>query len=166
MSLPRRKYRYVFTAPEDQLLQAAIERLGTADWDAIAKQLPGRSARQCRERWFSYLSPNVNRMPWSAEEDGRLFDLLQTHGPKWGALVTFFRNRTQNNIKNRWNTIMRKGRSLGLDPMTRGGFIETGQKIVSRSTRTHFEPPKEIPGSSAQQLYSLGNLLNSSVSMG
>jgi hypothetical protein len=161
-----RKYRYVFTPTEDQLLEAAIERLGTNDWDRIANQLPDRSARQCRERWTSFLSPDVNRMPWTTEEDALLFDLLQAHGPKWGALVPFFRNRTQNNIKNRWNTVLRKARALHLDPTTRNGFIETGQKIVSRSTRTHFEQSKEMPPPSPQQLYSLGNLLNSNMSMG
>jgi hypothetical protein len=165
-SIVRRKYRYIFTSTEDQLLEAAIERLGRKDWDAIAQHLPGRSPRQCRERWISFLSPDVNRMPWTPEEDGLLFDLLQTHGPKWGALVTFFRNRTQNNIKNRWNTVVRKARALGRDPATRICFIETGQKIVSRSTRTHFAQPKEILAPTPQQLYSLGNLLNSNVSLG
>jgi hypothetical protein len=166
MTVARRKYRYVFSATEDQLLEAAIDRLGVNDWDAVAKQVPDRSARQCRERWFSYLSPDVNRMPWTTEEDALLFDSLQTHGPKWGALVTFFRNRTQNNIKNRWNTIIRKARLLGMDPLTRIGFIETGQKIVSRSTRTHFEQSKEMAGPNPQQLYSLENLLNSDLPMG
>jgi hypothetical protein len=155
-----KKYRYVFTSKEDQILHRCVERLGTNDWELIALQLPGRSARQCRERWFTYLSPDVNRTPWSAAEDALLFDLMQTHGPRWGAMVPFFCKRTQNNIKNRWNTVLRKAKILGFEPTNRKEFIETGQKIASRSTQTTFDHPEHVPPPSPQQLYSLGNLLN------
>jgi hypothetical protein len=158
-----RKYRYVFTSKEDQLLQGSVEQLGTDDWETVAAFIPGRTPRQCRERWFTYLAPDVNRTPWSASEDALLFDLLQTHGPKWGSIVGFFRNRTQNNIKNRWNTVTRKAKLLGLDPANRKCFIETGQKIAARSTRSTFDQPKPPGPVSPQQLYSLGNLLNSKV---
>jgi hypothetical protein len=165
-AIERRKHRSVFTTTEDELLAVAIERLGPKDWDSISQQVPGRSTRQCRDRWLNYLSPDVNRMPWTTDEDALLFDLLQTHGPKWGCLVTFFHNRTQNNIKNRWNTVTRKARILGLDPSIKQSFIETGQRIVSRSTRTTFERPEEVPRPTPEQLYSVGNLLNSDVPMG
>jgi hypothetical protein len=154
------KYRYVFTMKEDQLLQTSVEQFGTGDWESVSRQLPGRTARQCRERWFTYVSPDVNRTQWSSDEDALLFDLMQTHGPKWGAIVGFFCNRTQNNIKNRWNTIVRKAKALGLDPVNRKAFIETGQKIACRAVRQTFDNPKEVPHPSPQQLYSLGNLLN------
>jgi hypothetical protein len=160
-AIPAKKYRYVFTSQEDQMLQHAIAQYGTDNWDSVAAMLPGRSSRQCRERWFTYLAPEVNRTPWTSEEDGLLFDLLQTNGPRWGSIMGFFLNRTQNNIKNRWNTVLRKARALGLDPNGRRSFIEAGQKITSRSTRYTFEHPK--PGSpppSQQQLYSVENLLN------
>jgi hypothetical protein len=101
----------------------------------------------------------VNRTPCSASEDALLFDLLQ----KWGSIVELFSNRTQNNIKNRWNTVVRKARVLRLDPANRTCFSKTGQKIASRSTRTTFDPPKPAISVSPQQFYSLSNLLNSKV---
>jgi hypothetical protein len=155
-----RKYRSIFTPKEDQMLETAIDQLGTNDWETIAQRIPGRSARQCRERWLTYLSPEVNRTPWTAKEDALLFDVLQTHGPKWGAIVKFFCNRTQNNIKNRWNTVVKKAKTLGFDPTDRKSFIEAGKKIVSRSTRMTFEHPREMPETSPQQLFSVVNLLN------
>jgi hypothetical protein len=158
---PLKKYRYVFTSQEDQILQRAIEQYGTDDWDSVATMLPGRSARQCRERWLTYLDPEVNRTPWTSEEDGLLFDVFQSHGPRWGSIVGFFLNRTQNNIKNRYNTVVRKARALGLDYNTRKTFIEAGQKITSRSTTYTFEsttPPSPQP--SQRHMYSLENLLN------
>jgi hypothetical protein len=160
-----RKYRNVFSAKEDTLLERAIQRVGTADWDQVSRDLPGRTARQCRERWVTYLSPSVNRGPWTSEEDGLLFDLIQTHGTKWGLLTGFFHGRTQNNIKNRWNTITRKARTLGISAEERKSFIEAGQVIACRSIRTHCPFEKEIPRPSPQELYSLENLLNSDVRM-
>jgi hypothetical protein len=154
------KYRYVFTAKEDQVLEVYINQLGTDSWDLIAKNLPGRTPRQCRERWFTYLSPDINRSPWSAEEDGLLFDLMPVHGRKWGTFVGLFCNRTQNNIKNRWNTVTRKAAILGLDSNNRNDFIETGQRIASRSTRRTFEPPKKPPPPMFPAIFSLENLLN------
>jgi hypothetical protein len=159
------KYRYVFTTQEDQLLENAVQQFGTKDWDIIARQLPGRTSRQCRERWLTYLSPDVNRTPWSSEEDGLLFDVVRTHGPKWGTLVGFFCNRTQNNIKNRWNTIVRKAKALGLEVSDRKNFLEAGHKIASRSTRTHFEYGREVQDLDPEEFYSIGNLLNSKVSI-
>jgi hypothetical protein len=52
-ALPTRKHRYVFTVTEDRILEMAIERSGATDLDLIARRLPGRSARQCRERWVT-----------------------------------------------------------------------------------------------------------------
>jgi hypothetical protein len=144
-------------------LQKSVAQFGPTDWNAIAIHIPGRSPRQCRDRWLSYLSPEVNRSPWTSDEDGLLFDLLMTHGPKWGSLVGFFCNRTQNNVKNRWNTILRKANALGLDPADRSSFVEAGQRIASRSTRATFEHPRLLPIPDPVQFYSLGNLLNTPI---
>jgi hypothetical protein len=137
MSIPpceARKYGYIF-ATKDQQLEAAVEQ-------------------------FTSVSPEVNRMRWTAQEDALLFDVRSTHGPKWGSIVQFFCNRTQNNIKNRWNTVLKKAKTLGLDPQNQRDFIEAGQKIASRSTRTTLERPREMPAPDPQQLFSLDNLLN------
>jgi hypothetical protein len=158
-----RKYRCVFTSKEDQMMEGLVEQFGTNDWESVARLIPGRSPRQCRERWFTYVAPEVNRMPWSCEEDALLFDLVQTHGPKWGSLASFFCNRTQNNVKNRWNTVIRKAKALGLDPVDRKCFIQTGTKIACRATRPSFEGAEQTALPSPQQLYSLGNLLNSTM---
>jgi hypothetical protein len=155
-----KKYRYVFTAKEDEMLERLVHQFGLNAWDHIAQELPGRSSRQCRDRWISYLAPEVNRSPWSSEEDALLFDLIQIHGTRWGVLAGFFCSRTQNNVKNRWDTILRKAKNLAVDAADRNQFIETGQKITSRSTRTLFEPAPEVPVPGPQTIYRLANLLN------
>jgi hypothetical protein len=157
---PDPKYRRVFTNEEDYILRRALEMHDRNDWVSIASNLPGRSPRQCRERWVSFLSPDVNRTPWTSEEDGLLFDLLQATGPRWCSLTPFFRHRTHNNIKNRWNTVVRKARTLGLEPGSRASFIEAGKKVASRTRKCTFELPESIPVPSPQEFYSLENLLN------
>ena len=158
-----KKYRYVFTSKEDQILQSLVNNLGTNDWELISHHLPGRTPRQCKERWFTYLSPDVNRTAWTPEEDALLFDLLQKYGRKWGSIVCFFQNRTQNNVKNRWNTIVRKAKSIGLNPNNRSQFVETGQRIACRSIRNTFEMPvKHNPPELIDPIvfFSINNLLN------
>jgi hypothetical protein len=46
---------------------AAVERWGANKWSQIAKNIPGRLGKQCRERWYNHLSPAINRADWTAE---------------------------------------------------------------------------------------------------
>lgn len=158
----RKKYRHVFSTEEDSILQQCVLKYGTHNWDLISQHLPNRNGRQCKERWCTYLSPEVNRTPWSSEEDALLYDLVQKYGKKWGILMTFFHNRTTNNVKNRWNTIMRKSQMIGIDQINKKNFMETGKKIVSRCTRTTFQKEKSSKAveNNPQELFSLRNLLN------
>lgn len=61
--------RVPFTKAEDKKLRELVNRHGTSNWIPISKQMPGRNARQCRDRWLNYLSPDVVNGPWTAEED-------------------------------------------------------------------------------------------------
>jgi hypothetical protein len=155
-----RRHRSVFSPKEDHTLESSVQQFGTSDWELISSNVPGRSARQCRERWFSYLSPDINLSPWTHDEDGLLFDLFQVHGPRWGLIARSFPHRTQNNVKNRWNTITRKADVLRVNLTTRGDFIETGQKVASRSARKHFEPAKQPLGPKFPDIFSLEDILN------
>ena len=58
-SLPKRK----FNEKDDEKLKEIVQRVGEDDWNEVAKQMGSRNARQCKERWENYLSPNINREP-------------------------------------------------------------------------------------------------------
>jgi hypothetical protein len=58
-----------FSQFEDELLVKAVAELGPGDWYRIARRLSGRNARQCKDRWMSYLSPAVGNVPWTPRED-------------------------------------------------------------------------------------------------
>ena len=72
-----------FTSEEDEQLREAVGELGAGNWRAIANRLPGRTVRQVRDRWQSYLSGEVRSEAWSGEEDEVLMRLYGEHGGKW-----------------------------------------------------------------------------------
>ena len=97
---PRRK----FTQVEDQVLKRMIEIHGPHRWDMIAKSIPGRTGRQCRDRYKNYLMSNLSNGPWTQEEDDLLFKKYQEFGSHWSIISKFFKGRSTNNLKNRWYT--------------------------------------------------------------
>jgi hypothetical protein len=70
--------------------------------------MPGRSARQCKERWVNYLSPTLNTGEWTPEEDRLLLEKQRAYGTKWAQIAKFFPNRTDGMVKNRFNRIQRR----------------------------------------------------------
>jgi hypothetical protein len=94
--------RRSFTGEEDAQLLAILGPTEFVSWEAIAEQIPGRTARQCRERWKHYLSGNRIKTPWSAEESRLLYEKMQTIGPKWTRIAIFFPGRTDIEVKAYW----------------------------------------------------------------
>ena len=114
--LHRRKAK--FTPEEDAALAAVIAKYGTADWELIANHIPNRNPRQCRDRWYYFLSPEVSKEPWSPEEDNRLLQLYHQLGPKWVQIANMFPGRIDTHIKNRWLVLQRRYRRYGTyDPL-------------------------------------------------
>lgn len=93
--------RMKFLPEEDEKLRELVAKYGKS-WNDIAKRLPGRNVRQCRERWKHYLSSDRAKSPWSNEEDILLFQKFMELGPKWTKIAKFFDNRTDIQIKTRW----------------------------------------------------------------
>ena len=93
----------IFTHTEDELLQFLVGLMGEKKWKEISKLIPGKSVRQCRERYKTYLKPGLNLNEWTPEDDRRLKELVSKFGPKWAVLTSYFPGRTDNALKNRYN---------------------------------------------------------------
>lgn len=110
------KLRNSWAHDEDLVLQQIINLRGPKNWSSIAKELnlkvhnsfPERKGKQCRERWFNKLNPNVIKQKWSEEEDNYILMQQRVIGNKWKEISTQLPGRTENQIKNRWKSLKRK----------------------------------------------------------
>ena len=97
-----------FTEEEDNLIRKFVAAHGPRCWQQVTEFVPMRSAKQCRERWFNHLDPNVINKDWTPEEDQVIFEKHQQIGSKWAIISRVLPGRTDNAIKNRWNASISK----------------------------------------------------------
>lgn len=93
---------------EDTQLVLLIEKYDPPKWTLIAQTLPGRDGKHCRERWHNHLNPRNKKSEWTKIEEWVLFLMYQSMGSKWASIAQVLVGRTDNSIKNHWNSSMRK----------------------------------------------------------
>lgn len=76
-----------WTKDEDELLSSLVNKGGPRRWSKVSGHIPGRNAKQCRERWVNHLDPTVNKGPWSSEEDRVLITAQQQLGNRWSEIA-------------------------------------------------------------------------------
>nr|KJB25288.1 hypothetical protein B456_004G183500 [Gossypium raimondii] len=109
-----------WTPEEDEKLLDYINTHGHGNWKTLPKHAGlNRCGKSCRLRWANYLRPDIKRGRFSEEEERLIVNLHSTLGNKWSKIATYLPGRTDNEIKNFWNTHIRKKLlNMGLDPNT------------------------------------------------
>ncbi|KAL2454854.1 myb domain protein [Abeliophyllum distichum] len=120
---------------EDDILREQIRIHGTENWAMIASKFVDKTTRQCRRRWFTYLSSDFKTGGWSPEEDMLLCEAQKIYGNRWTEIAKVVSGRTDNAVKNRFTTLCKKrAKREALAKENRTSYVNLNNKRVIFST--------------------------------
>nr|GMC99387.1 myb-related protein 306-like [Ipomoea batatas] len=115
-----------WTPEEDIMLVSYVQQHGPANWRTVPAHTGlRRCSKSCRLRWTNYLRPGIKRGCFTDQEEKMIIQLQALLGNKWAAIASYLPERTDNDIKNYWNTHLKKKLKL----------VESGGLMIESSTK-------------------------------
>lgn len=136
-----------WTPEEDQKLVSYINDNGHGSWRALPKKAGLlRCGKSCRLRWTNYLRPDIKRGEFCLSEEQTIIQLHALLGNRWSAIASYLPKRTDNEIKNYWNTHLKKKLlKMGIDPSTHKPKVDN----ALMSNNTNINSPSLLLGASS-----------------
>ncbi len=85
--------RHLWSKEEDAMLLQLVKEIGPGKWTQIAKKMPGRLPKQCRQRYFNKVDPSLSNAAWSEEEDRRVIAAQSKLGNRFAEIAKFLEGR-------------------------------------------------------------------------
>ncbi|KAG1665279.1 hypothetical protein FOA52_015856 [Chlamydomonas sp. UWO 241] len=127
-SHPARGQYVPWTTEEDNLLRLLVPAKGKDPWTRIAAQITGRTSKACRLRWLNQLCGDLITGNFTPEEDAVILKQQKRLGNRWTAIAAMLPRRTDNSVKNRWNSSLKKRAAEAEDEAARLDSAATAQQ--------------------------------------